>query len=753
MTIKQKMLGGGIVISILLACVLMLTIFSFTNLSSGFSQVVEKSATGVTNSRATESSLVKADRHLSQVSGEMLAVVDDINRTNMTVRVLERKIKQLSATLNELVTEATEIGKELPEGLAKDNLDDLTDTIGDIEESMRREALVSLGSTVDKMREFTQHIDTQVTEINQLSGELNHIKTLSSEVVSANQDIQSLAEGSSDEISLSQNIISMVLGILVLLSLGGVLLITGSITKPLNRAVEIAGAIANGKLDNRIDIKSQDEVGQLLSALKTMQKNIKEQIETERQYAAETNRIKVALDNVSGNVMVADADNTIIYLNKAVQKLFLDAQEDIRQVLPNFDANKILGSNVDIFHKNPAHQQGLLANLSGRFESEFPIGSRTMRIIANPAIDADGNHMGTAVEWSDRTQELAVEQEVENIVAAARNGNLSQRIDLTGKTGFFNKLGGGINELLEVTDQVISQTISVLEALSKGDLTQRANTSYGGSFGSLADNINQTIDQLNQTVAQILSSSSIISSSSEEISSGNDNMSQRTESQASCLEETASTMEQFTSASRQSAENAKQASCSAKSAQELAEKGGSVVSEAVAAMGEINNASNRIADIISVIDDIAFQTNLLALNASVEAARAGEQGRGFAVVSSEVRNLAGRSATAAKEIKSLIQDSVEKVNAGTTLVNRSGETLVEIVTAVKQVGTAVAEIAATAQEQSLGIAQANQAVTQLDEMTQQNAALAEETSAASHSLNNQATDMANIMSFFRTSNS
>lgn len=753
MTIKQKMLGGGIIISILLACVLTLTIFSFTNLSSGFSQVVEKSATGVTNSRATESSLMKADSHLSQISGEMLAVVDNINRTNMTVRVLERKIKQLSATLNELVTEATEIGKGLPEGLAKDNLDDLTDTIGDIEESMRREALVSLSSTVDKMRGFTQHIDTQVTEINQLSGELNHIKTLSSEVVSANQDIQSLAEGSSDEIGLSQNIISMVLGVLVLLSLGGVLLITGSITKPLNQAVEIAGAIANGKLDNRIDVKSRDEVGQLLSALKTMQKNIKEQIETERQYAAETNRIKVALDNVSGNVMVADANNTIIYLNKAVQKLFLDAQEDIRQVLPNFDANKILGSNVDIFHKNPAHQQGLLANLSGRFESEFPIGSRTMRIIANPAIDADGNHMGTAVEWSDRTQELAVEQEVENIVAAARNGNLSQRIDLTGKTGFFNKLGGGINELLEVTDQVISQTISVLEALSKGDLTQRANTSYGGSFGSLAGNINQTIDQLNQTVAQILSSSSIISSSSEEISSGNDNMSQRTESQASCLEETASTMEQFTSASRQSAENAKQASHSAKSAQELAEKGGSVVSEAVTAMGEINNASNRIADIISVIDDIAFQTNLLALNASVEAARAGEQGRGFAVVSSEVRNLAGRSATAAKEIKSLIQDSVEKVNAGTTLVNRSGETLVEIVTAVKQVGTAVAEIAATAQEQSLGIAQANQAVTKLDEMTQQNAALAEETSAASHSLNNQATDMANIMSFFRTSNS
>lgn len=744
------MLGGGIVISILLACVLALTIFSFTNLSGGFLQVVEKSTTGVENSRSTETSIVKANGHLSQISTDMLAVVDNIHRTNMTVRVLERKIKQLSATMNELVTEVSEIGEELPEGIAKDSLDDVTDAVGDIEETMRREALINLSTTVNKMKEFTNNINIQVASIKSLSGELNQVKKLSSEVVAANQDIQSLAENSSAEIGLSQNAISIVLSILVLLSAGGAIVVTRSITKPLNQAIRIAGAIADGNLDNHIEINTKDEVGQLLSALKTMQNNLKQQIETERKYAAETNRIKVALDNVSGNVMVADADNNIIYLNKAAQQLFHDAEDDIRHELTDFDAGSLLGSNIDIFHKNPAHQQDLLAEMTGSVESEFPIGSRTMRIIINPVIDINGIRMGTAVEWTDRTQELAVEREVGDIVNAARNGDLSQRIDLTGKAGFLSILAGGINELVNVTDQVINQTVGVLEALSTGDLTRNASNKYEGSFGRLANNINQTIDQLNKIVAQILESSSCISTSSREISSGNENMSQRTESQASCLEETASTMEEFTSTSKQSADNAQEANKSAKAAQELAEKGGSVVNEAVVAMSEISNSSNKIADIIGVIDDIAFQTNLLALNASVEAARAGEQGRGFAVVATEVRNLAGRSATAAKEIKNLIQDSVEKVNTGTELVNRSGKTLDSIVSAVKNVGTVISEIADATREQSIGIEQINQAVSQLDDMTQQNAALAEQTSATSHSLNNQASDMTKLMDFFRT---
>jgi len=264
MTIKLRMLGGGSIISILLACILALSIYSFTSLSSGFSQVVEKSTTGVENSRSTETSLVKASGHLSKISGEMLALVDDINRTNMTVRVLERKIKQLSATMQELVTEVNEVGEDLPEGLAKDSLDDVTDAVGDIEETMRREALISLSSTVNKMRAFTKNIDIQVTGINELSGELNQVKQLSSEVVSANQSIQFLAKNSSEEIDLSQNIISIVLSILVLLSAGGAILMTGSITKPLNQAIKIAPC----RIISRNKSKQNENTARKITALK-----------------------------------------------------------------------------------------------------------------------------------------------------------------------------------------------------------------------------------------------------------------------------------------------------------------------------------------------------------------------------------------------------------------------------------------------------------------------------------------------------
>lgn len=292
-----------------------------------------------------------------------------------------------------------------------------------------------------------------------------------------------------------------------------------------------------------------------------------------------------------------------------------------------------------------------------------------------------------------------------------------------------------------------------LKEIAEGDLTQRFEVSSNDELGTMLGDMNTMAESLTTVVSQVRNGADAIATAANEISEGNTNLSQRTEEQASSLEETASSMEQMTSTVNQNADNAKQANQLAAGARDQAEQGGEVVSRAVEAMGEINTSSKKIADIIGVIDEIAFQTNLLALNAAVEAARAGEQGRGFAVVAGEVRSLAQRSAEAAKEIKGLIQDSVGKVEQGSELVNESGEKLGEIVNSVKKVTDIVSEIAAASSEQASGIEQVNTAITQMDDMTQQNAALVEEAAAASKSMEEQAAELARQMGFFRLDNS
>jgi methyl-accepting chemotaxis protein len=409
---------------------------------------------------------------------------------------------------------------------------------------------------------------------------------------------------------------------------------------------------------------------------------------------------KGALDNLSSNVMVADMNFEIIYANTALRQLMDIAQSDLRKDLPGFDSSRMIGSSIDMFHKDPAHQRSTLSALTTTLTIETKIGGRTMRVVANPMRDGGGKRLGTVVEWTDRTVELAVEAEIKDLVQSAAAGDLTQRMDLSGKSGVFAEIGRGINQLTDNMSEVVSRVKAAANEVSRG---------------------------------------------ADEISEGNTDLSQRTEEQASSLEETASSMEEMTSTVRQNADNASKASQLASAAREQADKGGSVVNQAIRAMTEINDASKKIVDIISVIDEIAFQTNLLALNAAVEAARAGEQGRGFAVVASEVRNLAGRSATAAKEIKGLIQDSVKRVEEGSLLVTQSGQTLELIVTSVKKVSDIIGEIAGASQEQSVGIEQVNKAVMQLDAMTQQNAALVEEASAASQSMAGQAKALHQMM--------
>jgi methyl-accepting chemotaxis protein len=473
----------------------------------------------------------------------------------------------------------------------------------------------------------------------------------------------------------------------------------------------------------------------------------------ERRIADENSRIKQALDNVATNTMIANAKNEIIYMNSAVQEMMSNAEKDIQQALPHFDASKLMGASMDIFHKNPAHQKGLIDRLESAYKTEIKVGERTFGLIANPITSGAGERIGTVVEWNDRTDEVAIEKEIADLIGAAGQGDLSNRIGEDGKSGFFLNLAGGLNQLVGIAEGVIDETATMLDAMAHGDLTKRIESDYEGAFNKLKTDANSTAEKLTEVISRINNSSSAVASGADEIAQGNTDLSQRTEEQASSLEETASSMEQMTSTVRQNADNAKVANDLAADATTKAQKGGDVVKRAVNSMSEINDSSKKIADIIGVIDEIAFQTNLLALNAAVEAARAGEQGRGFAVVAGEVRNLAQRSAAAAKEIKDLIRDSVSKVQDGSQLVNESGATLSEIVEAISRVTTMIGEISIASSEQSEGIEQVNKAVTQMDEMTQQNAALVEQASAAGEAMADQARGMRQILGFFTTGGS
>ncbi|MBV7316360.1 methyl-accepting chemotaxis protein [Shewanella sp. NIFS-20-20] len=513
--------------------------------------------------------------------------------------------------------------------------------------------------------------------------------------------------------------------------------------------------LAKGDFSHRIDADFKGDLLAIKVATNTSLDNV-QTLEQERkvvennakQISEENARVRQALDNVSTNTMIADNEYKIIYINRAAHKMIEEAEEEIRVHIPNFKADNVTGQSIDLFHNHPQHQRQLLDKLTHSHYSEFQMVNKHFGVAVNPILDHKGNRLGIVVELTDRTAEIAIEKEIDKVVECAAKGDFSLRLTLENKEGFFLNLSSGLNTLTTTIEDALEDMQRILSAMARGDLTARITQNYQGRLSILKEDTNRTIEKLTQVIRDIRISAQTISFSSNEITAGNRDLSTRTEAQACSLQSTAASMEEMTATVRHSADNAMVANDLSAEASAKAQIGGEVVNRSINAMNEITSASNKISDIISVIDEIAFQTNLLALNAAVEAARAGEQGRGFAVVAGEVRNLAQRSASAAKEIKELIRNSNEKVASGAVLVTETGSTLKEIVQTVEQVREKMNDISIAAQEQSVGIEQVNASICRMDDMTQQNAALVEEGTTASETLLSQAEDMTQMVEFF-----
>ncbi|MCD0248566.1 methyl-accepting chemotaxis protein [Xanthomonas campestris] len=500
-------------------------------------------------------------------------------------------------------------------------------------------------------------------------------------------------------------------GIAVLVALVSGWLIRHRLINRLGVASNVADAIAAGNLSIAVDSSGTDETGRLLASMSKMQ---------------------MQLQKVSQGQLEMKCRHDQGELNYRVDEAAFPG--DYATIVR--DNNDLAASHVAVMMR--------LAQIMGR----YAVGDLSEDMDKLPGEKAVLTNTMAQV----KTNLGAMNHEIKHLAQSAANGDFSARGDAERFQYDFRVMVDSLNTLMSTADGNLQSLSSLLQSIAAGDLTARMSGEFRGVFAQMRDDANATATQLAEIVGSIKTSAVSIKGAASEIAAGNQDLSQRTEQQAANLEETAASMEELTSTVKQNAEGARQANQLAIGAASVAVQGGEVVGKVVETMSGIEASSKKIADIISVIDGIAFQTNILALNAAVEAARAGEQGRGFAVVASEVRTLAQRSSGAAKEIKDLIDDSVQRVAEGSALVHTAGKTMGEVVASVQRVTDIMGEISAASQEQSAGIEQVNQTITQMDETTQQNAALVEEATAAARSLEDQAVQLTEAVAVFKTDN-
>lgn len=523
-----------------------------------------------------------------------------------------------------------------------------------------------------------------------------------------------------------------------------------SLTRNQQKAVDALRQLASGESLPEINYDPVTYAGKLRNAVVSTNLSFLEQREESAYQLDRSRQLQGAMDKLQSNIMIADANYNIIYMNESMNEFLLERETDLKAIAPNFDAKNLIGKNIDVFHKNPSHQRAMISKLTESTSVKIAIADFYFELTMLPLRNRVGARTATLVEWADLTQEVQLLENVGATVARAQSGYLSDRIDLSEVDGVAKDLSRSINDLMDAIEGAMSDVIRVTTGMAEGDLTQTIENDFEGELGQLTHAINSSISRLDGIVSVAIEAANVVDGAATEVSQGSNDLSERVQQQAAALEETSATMDEMNSAIQNNTQNANQAANLAQDVQTKATQGSVVMQQTIEAMNSIQASSHKIADIVSLIDGIAFQTNLLALNAAVEAARAGDHGRGFAVVAGEVRALAQKSAEAAKDIKKLIDESVGRIDHGTKLASESGDMLKAITGSVNEVTSMINEIAKASGEQAAGISQVHDAINSIDQVTQQNAALVEETTAASESMSEQARNLSEDMAFFKT---
>ncbi len=613
-------------------------------------------------------------------------------------------------------------------------------------EKQRGQSLQLADNLLEKMLAHVLPISTGLAAreraaVAAVDASVDAMKRLTAELGSVAQDAFKAGEKKTADIRVhaSRLALTATLGV----SLVAVLLIvglTGNLAKPITLIARALGQIKEGWV--QVDIPClgrKDEFGEVARALGSIS-----------DLGRNNKLVAAALDGSSTMIMITDVEERIVFMSGVLVQFLTQHEPLLRAGRRDFSVEALFGQTIDFSSFAGELRYERLSDDGKTRKSRLTIGDTVVDLDRSHIHTPDGGRVGYAIVWHDVTADLAGQIEVAQVVAAASAGDFSRRVSLAGKTGFTCELANGLNGLAEVVETAVRDFADVMTGVAGGDLTRSVSGSHSGVLGELQASINATIGQLAATVVTIQTAASDVSSAASEIDAGSQNLALRTEQQATALEQTSANSEELAHSVRGSAESSRTAVNLAEQAKGVAADGGSVIRQAIEAMTRIETASTKITDITTVIEEIAFQTNLLALNAAVEAARAGDAGKGFAVVAAEVRTLAQRSSAAAKDIGGLIDSTSVEVAEGVKLVQNAGATLERIVEATERVVSTVAEISNASAEQAVGIAEVSQAISHMDDMTQQNAALAEESCASATALASQIGKLNDLVAHFRT---